>query len=161
MARGARVDRARPSLHAVLDLERGAGDSFDVHRTLQRGEGPQGSDAHGRGRAEAAPEGDHRPDLEPEWGPFPSGLDRPTDVRVLRVLEGGAVDEPLIVQARVHLRAEVDRGREGGLSEDDRVLPEEDQLPGGGGPRHRVRIRRTCIKGSRTEEADGRGPSWS
>src|SRR5437773_2473173 len=151
-----RVDRARPALDLVLDLERRAGDGFRSHSPLEGGEGSEGRDGDRGGGPEAAPEGDHRSDLEPQGRALPGRPDGPPHVRVLRVLEGGAVHEPLVVDPREHLRAEVDRGREGGLPEDDRVLPEQDELPRGGGARHPVRNQRRDIKGSSGSDAMAR-----
>src|SRR5437773_9523721 len=113
-----RVDRARPALDRVLDLERRAGEGFRSHSPLEGGEGSEGRDGDRGGGPEAAPEGDHRSDDEPQGSTLPGRPDGPPHVRGLRVPEGGAVHEPLVVDPREHLRAEVDRGREGGLPED-------------------------------------------
>src|SRR5207247_10973872 len=93
----ARVDRARAALDAVLHIERAAGDRLRVHGALEGGEGAEGRDGHRRGGSEAATEGDHRADLEPQGRAVPVGLDRPPDVRVLRVLAGCTLNEPRVV----------------------------------------------------------------
>src|SRR2546430_4090450 len=67
---------------------------------------------------------------------------------------------PFRMRPRVHLGAEVDRRAEGRLTEDDRMLSEEDQLPGSGG-RHRRRFppTRLNLSGSadfRTRREPGR-----
>src|SRR5256712_13774594 len=67
---------------------------------------------------------------------------------------------PFRMRPRVHLGAEVDRRAEGRLTEDDRMLSEEDQLPGSGG-RHRRRFPPTRLNLSGSADFPARrAPGW-
>src|SRR5207249_2689990 len=90
-------------------------------------------------------------------------LDRLLHVPESWLVERGAVREPFSVGPDEDLGSQVDRRAQGGLAEDHRVLPEEDQLPrGGGGHRRRffaLRLNPAALADFRTPRESGRHPT--
>src|SRR5207237_162108 len=158
--RGARVDRARASLDLMLHVERLAGDRWRIDPAGERMQRAEGGDRHRGGGPQARAAGHHRSDLDPPRPWDLALLDRFLHVPESRLVERGAVREPFSVGPDEDLGSEVDRGAQGGLAEDDRVLPEEDQLPRSGGGHHRrffaLRLNPAALADFRTPGEPGR-----
>src|SRR5205814_4861262 len=138
--RGARVDRARASLDLVLHVERLAGDRWRIDSAGERMQRAEGGDGHRGGGPQARAAGHHRSDLDPQRPWDLALLDRLLHVPESRLVERGAIREPFSVGPDEDLGSEVDRGAQGGLAEDDRVLDNEAYLTRRGGVTHRRRI---------------------